>query len=160
MKRELQDKRWENLSPRCKHYIIILYNSYRFNDTASVVSLKTMEEIFGIHNLLSIPKLEDVAKELDSGEFDEFFIKLKAIGRLMFVAKVLNKNEDGSDWVPGLNDEIWAIAINRDSREIEPVAVDIYDYSTEIVVFSSEKLTLQAIKILGEVTIRTALGTC
>lgn len=146
--------------------------------------------LFGPHNLKPPLTYEDVAKELFKGGawqvsntselifqamagYDYPFNfasvqqlnKIIAINKLLNVAKFLNKNEDGSDWVPDFKNKdekynkIWSLGIDEDDGEIMPYIVDFYNVRSEIVYFRTKEIANQAVQILGEDTIRTALTT-
>lgn len=146
-----------------------------------------LESLYGSHNLQ--PKLiyEDVVRELfkeGSYQFADYggesnttynkagnelyFLnftspkqaeKLIAIHKLLNVAKYINKKEDGTDWVANFPDGMWTIGVDRYGGTVNPVTTSMYDYGTEIVYFRSKGIAQQAIEILGEDTIRTALST-
>lgn len=84
--------------------------------------------------------------------------KLKAINKLLNVAKFLNKNEDGSDWVPD-----WSVGKEKKFyfREFNG-CINIestFNIHTSIVYFRTRELAEKAIQILGEETIQLALTT-
>lgn len=144
-----------------------------------------LEDIFGKHNLRPQLTYDDVAKELynssagtfgiperdfskksDVKPWDYFGVyskeaqqKVIAIRKLLNVAKFLNKNEDGTDWVPDRQDGMWTIGVNRYDGTVIPVETGMYNYGTEIVYFRTREIALQAIKILGEDTVKLALTT-
>ena len=170
---------WDNLIPEEeKQKIRKIYESTKKEEHRSgpernaVLSLMVdrYEDLFGKENLQPKPlTYEDVARELfDSGidekqqyalipylgDNDKWRKKLEAIGKLLVVAKFLNK-----DWKPGERDEkLWTIGIEKYNKTILPVEVDAYDRRTEIVYFRTRQLTHQAIQILGEDTVRLALS--
>lgn len=78
--------------------------------------------------------------------------KLLAINKLSDVAKYLN---DGwqPDW-DNFDDEKWSIKIEDDV-----IGVSSSDFQYGDIYFKSEKLAKQAIEILGEETVKTALCT-
>lgn len=189
MTREEQDKIWNDLSEESKTSLITQYNSYGLNDTASVASRRTMEETFGSHNLQTKLTYEDVARELfggkevafinSDGNIDGFRCiildsasnpnictsrkqaeKLLAINKLLNVAKFLNKNEDGSDWVPDFNNEsqLWYLYIDYQSDEKGKIMIDWKkNFQSEVVYFRTKELARQAVQILGEDAVKLAL---
>lgn len=89
-------------------------------------------------------------------------LKNQAINQLLNVAKFLNKNEDGSDWKPDFSDEnneFYTLGIDPDDNSVRIIEVNMQRVPTEFVYFRTEELALQAIQILGEDVIRTALTT-
>lgn len=86
--------------------------------------------------------------------------KILAINKLLNVAKFLNKNEDGSDWKPNLDnwdERPWCIYYNVRDKKI--------GYTNESycicspVHFRTKEIAQQAVQILGEDVVRTALTT-
>lgn len=84
---------------------------------------------------------------------------------LLTTAKFLNKNKDGSDWVPdweGLevfDETFYGIGIEPNDKKLIVFQVNLERIQTEIVYFRTDKLAQQAVQILGEDVIRTALTT-
>lgn len=142
--------------------------------------------VFGKHNLKQIMTYEEVAKELfDKGcyqfadygkeyetEFHkspnhQYFLnftsanqakKFLAINKLLNVAKFLNKNEDGTDWVPDWENNFenkWYLGI-RDGRIYIGY---IFNDNSLTVYFRTKEIAQQAFQILGEDIVRTALTT-
>ena len=145
-----------------------------------------LETLYGKHNLQPTLTYENVAKELfkDSAlqadfykseySFDTYPLnctsekqakKLFAINRLLNVAKFLNKNEDGTDWKPDFNNENedkWYLCISYQDDGDSEIIIDWTKYvnrAREIVYFRTEELAKQAVLILGEDVVRTALTT-
>lgn len=132
-----------------------------------------MNKTYGSHNLQPKLTYEDVARELfKSGYYyyddvyDEMVCtssqqvkKIHAIHKLLNVAKYLNKNEDGSDWVPdweNLDEDKYYICFDYEDGSIK---VDFMNYCDgHIVYFRTVQIARQTIEILGEEVIRTALG--
>lgn len=91
--------------------------------------------------------------------------KLLAINKLLNVAKFLNKNEDGSDWVPtiedwdDLNSDFFTFGIDPADNEVHVITVNKMRLATEIVYFRTKELAQQAVQILGEDVVITALTT-
>lgn len=91
--------------------------------------------------------------------------KLIALNMLLNVAKDLNKNEDGSVWKPSREDwanivenDFYTIGIDPDNGEIEIVVVNKWGaVSTAIIYFRTKELAEEAVEILGEEIVRTAL---
>lgn len=150
-------------------------------------ALHDLEELYGKHNLLPAPTYEEVARELfkkgsyqftDYGEESDttfnktanelYFLnftspkqaeKLVAIHKLLNVAKFLNKNEDGSDWVPDWknDDECkWSFCITYNDILKHCQTTNI---NSSFVYFRAEELLDKAVQILGEDVVRTALTT-
>lgn len=148
--------------------------------------VQSLKEIFGEHNLKPQLTYGDVIKELFKNgawqvvgreyprEFvfnedanDHYFLnctseeqgqKLLAINKLLNVAKFLNKNEDGSVWIPdwkNANERKYYITIHCEEIEYSSVSV----INSGQVYFRSEVLAKKAVEILGENVIRTALTT-
>lgn len=135
------------------------------------------------HNLQPSLTYEDVVRELRKAMIgfvdkrQEYFTSIKqskkeyAIHKLLNVAKYLNKNEDGSDWVPDWKnneEEKWSIRIIWDKNNKPVIKVGFYFGTADgtighcnntFVYFRTKKLAEQAIQILGETVIRTALTT-
>lgn len=170
MTREEQDKRWNDLSEEKQLVIKNLYKGYSEGDLGAE---KCFEELYGKHNLQPKLTYEDVARDLfgndnkkQYGTFccpvfsEEHSDKLSAINVLLCTAKYLNKNEDGSDWVPDWSDgeqEKCFIGIdNSDNKKL--VIKKSWFGQYEIVYFRTDTLAQQAIEILGKDVVRTALG--
>lgn len=135
--------------------------------------VEELENMFGKHNLQPSLTYEDVVRELfknGAWQIDEEYLnsdeiiiptfgfhctskkqvqKLEAINKLLNVAKFLNKNEDGSDWVPDFSDK---------SNEFYTLGIEPY-VPTEIVYFRTEEIAQQTVKIIGEDVVRIALTT-
>ena len=184
MTKQEQDKIWNNLSAESKTSLITQYNSYGLNDTASVASRRTMEETFGPHNLCKLT-YEDVAKELfEDGYYYYDYVydrivtnsakptmpmacisqnqvrKLCAINQLLNVAKYLNKNEDGSDWVLDFNnknEDKWHFYLIHDNGDEIKIG-KFWCFRSSFVYFRTKEIAQRAMEILGEETIRRALG--
>ena len=135
MTREEQDKLWDDLSEESKEQMRDRYNKPIEDTDPNAEYYRGIRYqtglMFGKHNLKPSLTYEDVARELfgkgcfqfadDDGETyfeghanSQFFLnftspkqaeKLIAIHKLLNVAKYLNKNEDGSDWVPDWGNE-------------------------------------------------------
>ena len=163
MTREEQDKNWANLSQEGKTEIRDKYAEFSAkNNPESKGYCQGLANVFGEHNLKPALTYEDVARELGTGDFKEFNNKLEAIGKLMAVAKFLNKNEDGSDWKPDFDDEFnefYTLGIDPTDNSVNVIQVNIQRVSTEIVYFRTPKIAQQVIQILGEDVVRTALTT-
>lgn len=175
MTKQEQDKLWAELSEESKERIRCNYNTLQIglssglledeNFAEQVGRIKELECMFGEHNLKPALTYEDVAKELGTGDFKEFNNKLEAIGKLMVVAKFLNKNEDGSDWVLNwkkiteYEDEIAGIGMDRIYNEVRVFPVNPDRISTEPVYFRTEELAQQAVQILGKDVVMAALTT-
>lgn len=161
-------------------------NDFEYYTGYSNGVISTLEDLFGEHNLKPNPlTYNDVIKELfkngawqvaghaDPREFafkadanDHYFLncssekqgqKLSAINRLLNVAKFLNRNEDGTDWVPDWEDILelkYYPLIDHD--ELQSGITEVVNRS--IVYFRSHKLFETAIQILGEETIKLALS--
>lgn len=154
-------------------------------------ALHDLEELYGKHNLQSSLSYEDVARALYNISTGTFGIperdfnkksdvkpwnyfgvyskeaqqKVIAIIKLLNVAKFLNKNEDGSDWVLNIedwddkNEDFYTLGIDPADNEVYVIPVNKFRFATEIVYFRTKELAEQAIQILGEDCIRTALTT-
>lgn len=166
-------------------------NEFEYNTGYSNGVISTLEELFGSHNLQPKLTYEDVARELFENK--EFFIydsennvivpelrplnkpinctsrkqaeKLLAINKLLNVAKFLNKNADGTDWVPDWEkvyeevEKIYGIGIDPFAYyEVKVFQVNPERIITEIVYFRTETIAKQCVEILGEETIIIALG--
>lgn len=185
MTREEQDKNWAELSEESKYHYQIEYKN-RLEDskreiedpeggfdltvTTSQNIADDLEKVFGKHNLSPSLTYEDVERELFATriEIDYRFAtisymgikwdnKIQAIGKLLVVAKYLNRNEDGSDWVPNwedMNEGIWYLCIYKNKVEAHHTHTSLLNWS--IVYFRTEELAKQAILILGEDVVRTA----
>lgn len=179
---EEQDKLWAELSEERKDSMRAKYAGfYAKNTPESKGYCQGLANVFGEHNLKPALTYEDVASELfKSGYcyydyvYDDIVSnsaacempmactsskqvkKICAINKLLNVAKYLNK-EDGSDWVPDWNyvQDKWYLAVEKGK-----VKVDYHDngHNSHIVYFRTEEIAQRAIEILGEDTIRTALG--
>lgn len=100
-------------------------------------------QIHSASTMLSISTIKDPFTAFSY----EQLTKLSAINQLMNVAKVLNDN-----WVPNDNDLKYCICLNIDKLYVESRAA----YHTGVC-FKSIELALQAIKILGEETVKLAI---
>lgn len=189
MSQKEQDKRWNELGEEkqksarlmYKHLTTILGLSKSNAQTqANEMMLFALKTTFGTHNLLPKLTYEDVEKELFDTGIDEKQIyafipflrgndkwreKLEAIGKLLVVAKFLNKNVDGTDWAPDWEkvqedeERIYGIGIDPpNNNEVSVFQVNNERIFTEIVYFRTDEIAQQAIEILGEETIRAALG--
>ena len=176
MTKQEQDKLWAELSEESKCYYRTEYQN-RLEDAkrdiedpegggdltvlTSQAIADDLEKIFGSHNLKPALTYEDILKWANGKDLTKFHKKLEAIGDLMTVAKFLNRNEDGSDWVPDLEDKEnadgWSIRIY--DGKIGIYWVYFYGTIKEIVYFRTEELAQQAVQILGEDVVRTALTT-
>lgn len=185
MTKQEQDKLWNDLSnekkkeyrkefqQESKSYNINLKhcdeeNGFEYRTGYSNGVISTLEDLFGSHNLQPKLTYEDVENELIklgkgfplavAGETNLQGKKLIAINKLLNVAKFLNKNEDGT-LVPDFKDsnqEKWYIFIDRDGDV--HVDEELDGLNSRIVYFRTEALAKQAVEILGEEVIRTALG--
>lgn len=168
MTREEQDKLWNELSEENKTHYREQYSEQKTMSESGVPQL--LEELFGKHNLQPALTYEDIVRSLKKitvgfvDERQEYFTSIKqskkeyAIHKLLNVVKFLNKNEDGSDWVPDWKDqnvEKWSIGIDGENN----IRIE---YSTtingRIVYFRTKELAKQVIQILGKDVIKTALG--
>lgn len=187
MNKQEQDKLWNDLSREKQLIIKQLYKGYSQGDLSAE---KCFETIFGEHNLKPSLTYEDVAialyEEKTGYVFDEHDLikefnfgncglplplncttkrqaeKICAINKLLNVAKFLNKNEDGSDWVPDWKDceyypseSKWYFLICDGEILIKRDDISC----SALVYFRTRELAGQAIQILGEDVIRTALIT-
>ena len=88
--------------------------------------------------------------------------KLLAINKLLNVAAYLNKNEDGTPWKPDWSDnEEWKYTfwLRTDLEGNVEIKIDRSPHVCQnVVYFRTEELAKQAIQILGEDTVRLALG--
>lgn len=174
MKKEEQDKLWAELPEKKQKEYKERYNSYlsSVGDETHLTNhewgikegeVKILIDMFGEHNLKPALTYEDVARELGTGDFKEFNNKLEAIGKLMAVAKFLNKNEDGSDWVPNFSDTSqnkWYLYIDYQSDKKGKIRIDWKNASqSALVYFRTREISQQAVQILGEEVVRTALTT-
>ena len=181
MKREEQDKLWAELSEENKAHYREQYVEQQTMSESGVPNL--LEDLFGEHNLKQTQAYEEVAKELfESGYYYYDYIydriaensaacempmactsrkqveKVCAINRLLNVAKFLNKNEDGSDWVPDwfdLDQNKFTFFMVKDEFKILGRCSSL----TSFVYFRTEELANQAVQILGEDVVRMALTT-
>lgn len=181
MTTEQQDKRWNDLSEQKQLVIKKLYEEYSQGDLGAE---KLLEELYGSHNLNPTLTYEDVANRLFEGktgfvinqhdvivEFDfancglplpfnatskTQLEKLGAINKFLNVAKYLN-----GDWRPNWSDDEckWALGVDPDTDKVRIIKVFSCAVNMYIVYFRTEKLAEQAIKILGEETIRLTLST-
>lgn len=130
------------------------------------------ENIFGKHNLTLPLTYEDVKKSLFGSEAEYVTkedcctsmmrTKIEAIIMLLNTAKLLNRNEDGTDWVPDFSDEnneFYTLGIDPDDNSIRIFEVNMQRVPTEIVYFRSVEIAKQVVQILGEDIIKTALTT-
>lgn len=185
MIREEQDKIWNELSEESRYHYRTEYK-YRLEDSkreiedpeegggdltvlTSQIIADDLEKIFGKHNLRPGLTYEDICKKL-SKEFTTVSVsyssgklmatKMDAIHKLLMVAKFFNINEDGSDWIPDFDDEdneFYTLGIDPDDDSIKIIEVNINRTPTEIVYFRTKEIVEEAIQILGEDVIRTAL---
>lgn len=145
--------------------------------------VKILIDTFGEHNIQPTLTYEDVARELfEDGYYyyenewegigeadtnltmpmacisDRQVKKLCAINKLLNVAKFLNKNEDGSDWVPdweNAHEAKYYPLIDEDG--LRSGFTEIVNRS--LVYFRSYILFEKAVAILGEDVFKTALTT-
>lgn len=184
MTREEQNRIWSELSKESKERI---NNEYKTSMDDSYLK-RSMNYLFGEHNFHSFLTYDDVAKNLfkdgawqpheytsnyylDENATPTYILnctsqkqseKLVAINKLLNVAKYLNKNEDDSDWVPDFDDEFnefYTLGIDPTDLSVNVIKVNIQRISTEIIYFRTVQFANQAIQILGEKIIRTALTT-
>lgn len=174
--REEQDKLWDELSQESRDRIKKEYGLAILNSVENITA-KTYEDLFGKHNLQVLITYKDVASYLfgcdNEKQYGSFCCpvfseghcdKLSAINALLCVAKFLNKNEDGSDWVPDFSDENqpkWHLYIDYIRNEKGRIMTSWRKrfFRSEIVYFRTEELAELAIQILGEDCILTALTT-
>lgn len=173
MKKEEQDKLWAELSEESKEKIRKEYiNIFVEKEEEQAEHGKTdwwhqltgkrkmLRGLYGEHNLKPALNYEDILKWSNGKDLTKLYKKLEAIGDLILVAKYLNKNEDGSDWVPDWmnnSEKKWYIFIDRDGDV--HVDEELDGLNSRIVYFRTEELAQQAIQILGEDVVRTALTT-
>lgn len=189
MKREEQDKIWNDLSDESKVIIqdewlkLAIEEEHDDLDIKGVYKKLSLEDVFGKHNLQPSLTYEDVARELfESGYYYYDYVydeivensaacempmacnsrkqveKICALNRLLNVAKFLNKNEDGSDWVPDWeNDKVdkWYPCIEKGKLVFRKAV----SYNSHIVYFRELHACNQVLDILGEEVIKTALTT-
>lgn len=188
---ELSEEERNNKFNKYQEYKNIINNKeYKGNKMFYTGFISACHDIFGEHNFkLKDLAYEDITKELfkngawqidddyvDSGAvYNEIITstygfncisekqvqKLKAINMLLNVAKFLNRNEYGDDWVPdmnNLNEAKWSIEINKENKLVPK----LYIYSNSncsVIYFRTKENVKQAIQILGEDIIKTALST-
>ena len=184
MKREEQNKRWAEHSNEVQEDIIERYMSYDTSVPVLKALKESLEYTYGKHNLQPSLTYEEVASELfESGYYYYDYVyddiiaisgecemplactsskqvkKICAINKLLNVAKYLNKNEDGSEWVPDWendNELKWHFCITYNDILKHCHKTNI---NSSFVYFKAEELLDQALQILGEDIIRTALTT-
>lgn len=181
----ISQETWNNIPKEEKDWIIKEYNSDAgeghsmlgklfgtHNLQPKVTYEDVMKELFGKNNqswwttnqgYISHGKLDSETKAFlndNNCTSQKQAEKLIAINELLNVAKFLNKNEDGSDWVPDWEgDEIfYGIGVNPDDQEVIVFQVSPERIQTEIVYFRTKEIAQQAAEILGENVILTALG--
>lgn len=188
MTREEQDKNWNNLSQNSKEEMKAKYAVFSKKDTPeSKGYCQGLAIALGEHNLQYSMTYEDLARELfEDGAWQVSNInqlifqkmarvehpfnftsvaqiyKSAAINCLLNVAKYLNMNEDGSDWVPDWENEdseFYTFGVDPTDNSVRIIPVNIERVPTEIVYFRTNEIIEQAIQILGEDTVRTALTT-
>lgn len=169
MTKQEQDKLWAELSEESKKRIRERYSQRWMTKTGRL----EYEQLFGKHNLKPILTYEDVKKGLFGHEAKyvtpedcctrEMTAKVKAIIMLLNTAKFLNKEENGSDWVPDFSNEDedkWFLYISYQNDEDSQIMINWTKYvncAKNLVYFRTKELAQQAIEILGEDIIRTAL---
>ena len=172
MTREEQDKLWAEHSKEVQQDIIERYNSYDTSVPVLKALKESLEYTYGKHNLQSTLTYENVAKELfadgkvycaQNGEMIRCTSckqaeKLTAINKLLNVAKFLNKNKDGTDWVPDWGDthELKYYPLIYDDGLQSGITEDM---NHSIVYFRTKELLDKAVQILGKDVVRTALTT-
>lgn len=178
MTREEQDRLWAELPEgekraRRKVYNELLELNSNSESRKYHFALYDLEVLYGKHNLHPALNYEDVAREVfKSGYcyydnvYDEMACtsikqvkKICAINKLLNVAKYLNKNEDGSDWVPdwgNKKENKYYIYIGEGGKiHISSLRQD----NLCLVYFRTIEIARQAVQILGANVIRTALTT-
>lgn len=177
MTEQEQDKFWAELSQGSRDRIKKEYRLASLNSVENITA-QTYRNLFGEHNLEPTLTYEDISRELfgynNKEQYGTFYCpvfseehcdKISAINALICVAKSLNKNEDGSDWEltienwENADDDFYTLGIDPTDNEIHVIAVNKLRFATEIVYFRTEEIAQQAIRILGEECIRTALTT-
>lgn len=165
MTKQEQDKNWNELGKEVQGCVIERYKSYDTSDPVLKALKASLEYTYGSHNLQPTLTYEDILKWSKGKDLMRLNKKLEAIGDLILVAKFLNKNEDGSDWVPNIedwddmNEDFYTLGIDPADNEVQVVPINKMRFATEIVYFRTEELAQQAIQILGEETIRLAFST-
>ena len=185
MKKEEQDKLWAELSEENKAHYQEQYIEQKTMPESGVPKL--LEELFGEHNLQPSLTYEDIARELFEGKnvyygiangevqmesncrlhltdydlctSEKQVLKNQAINKLLNVAKFLNKNEDGSDWVPDWENNTepkWYFCVLPGKK---PIPCFTVQNNSCLAYFRTEELAIQAIQILGEDVVRTASTT-
>ena len=181
-KNRLEDSKREIEDPEGGGDLTVLTSRYIAED---------LEKIFGKHNLQPSLTYQDVTRELfkngawqvagreyprefvfNEGANEHYFLncaseeqgqKLLAINKLLNAAKFLNKNEDGSDWVPDFSDpkqKKWYLIIDYNFNKKGKIRIEWkINFQSEIVYFRTDELAHQALRILGEDVVRTALTT-
>ena len=169
---------------------IINDKEYKGNKMFHTGFISACNDIFGEHNFKPKDRTyKEVAEELfknGAWQIDEDYVdskivhneiitsidgfnctserqvqKLKSINMLLNVAKFLNKNEHGDDWVPDFKNSTeakWSIAINKENKP-EPKLFIYSNSNCSVVYFRTKELIEQAVQILGEDVVRTALTT-
>lgn len=185
MTREEQDKNWALLSEESKSEYRTEYK-YRLEDSErdpecpegggdltvfrSQTIVEELENMFGLHNLKPTLTYANIHNKLYEHKCNLIQLmcttsirherKIEAINKLLEVAKYLNKNEDGSDWVPDWKSnsrDRWYIFIDVEGDV--HVDEELDGLNSRIVYFRTEELAKQAIQILGEDIIKLALTT-
>ena len=174
-----QDKMWNDLSEEDKVHYKEQYTEHEKIPRSDVTKL--LEELFGKHNLISVPTYEYIVEKLfskgcyqfaDSGNewetiFNEcsneqYFLnftsskqakKLIAINKLLNVAKYLN-----GYWKPDWNndgEDKWYIEIWKGEISFTLRSIS----NSSLIYFHTEELARIATQILGKETILLALST-
>ena len=169
MTREEQDKRWAEHSKEVQQDIIERHNSYDTSVPVLKALKESLEYTYGSHNLQPKLTYDDVARELfEDGYYYYDYVydrivtnsvkptmpmactsqnqvrKLCAINQLLNIAKFLNFNDDGTDWVPDWDnmtpdEKVWSLGI--DENTIHVYYIQKYDGTRpEIVYFRTESL--------------------
>lgn len=167
MTHEEQDKLWAELSEETKNRIRKDYNN-SIQNLPIRGEIYSYECLFGEHNLKPSLTYEDVALELVNQESrtlramcanEKMLNKLSAIHHLIMVAKFLNKNEDGSDWTPDWENDAepkWYLCVRHGKK---PIPCFTVQNNSCVVYFRTKEIAEQAVQILGEDVVRTALTT-
>lgn len=187
MTEQEQNRNWSFLSEESKYYYQTEYKNRLEDSKRKIVDSEgggdltvltsqyiadDLEKIFGKHNLQPSLTYADVENALfpenrtgiTSIEIptfsDRHVNKLVAINMLITTAKFLNKNEDGSDWVPDFDDEnneFYTISIDPYDDSVRIIDVNMQRVRTEIVYFRTKEIAQQTVRIIGEDVVMTAL---